>query len=135
MEMSDLYNIVAITTIGDNKGDYARLVSALRNIKNVGTRKAMAKAPTVFFKTPEASLMPWEAVYYEKEKIEAEKSVGRICGEMIIPYPPGIPALMPGEIISREVYEYLKLCLGEGVKINGASDAKLEKIWVIKDRH
>ena len=135
MEMSDLYNIVAITTIGDNKADYARLVIALKNIKGMGTRKAMSKAPVMFFKTPETSIMPWEAVYYEREKIEAEKSIGRICGEMIIPYPPGIPVLIPGEIISREVYEYLKLCLGEGVKINGASDAKLEKVWVIKTSH
>jgi lysine decarboxylase len=135
MEMSDLYNIVAITTIGDNKADYSRLVSAIKNIKKTGIPKAIEKASTVSVKSPEATLMPWEAVYYEKEKIEAEKSVGRICGEMIIPYPPGIPVLVPGEIISREVYEYLKLCLGEGIKINGASDAKLEKIWVIKDRH
>jgi arginine/lysine/ornithine decarboxylase len=111
------------------------LVIALKNIRGMGTRKAMSKAPVMFFKTPETSIMPWEAVYYEREKIEAEKSIGRICGEMIIPYPPGIPVLIPGEIISREVYEYLKLCLGEGVKINGASDAKLEKVWVIKTSH
>ena len=136
MEMADLYNIVAITTIGDYKADYERLVNALKSIAQVpGNVKLEAKASTAFFRSPESSLMPWEAIYCEKEQVEAKKSIGRTCGEMIIPYPPGIPVLMPGEIITREVYEYLKLCLGQGIKINGASDAKLEKVWVIKDRH
>lgn len=135
MEMADLYNIIAITTIGDYKTDYERLVNALKSIRVTGSGKAEAIAPTAFFRSPESSLMPWEALYCEKEQVEAEKSIGRMCGEMIIPYPPGIPVLMPGEIITREVYEYLRLCLGQGVKVNGASDAKLEKLWVIKTRH
>jgi arginine/lysine/ornithine decarboxylase len=51
---------------------------------------------------------------------------------MIIPYPPGIPVLMPGEVITEEAYEYLKLCVKQGIKINGALDVKLENICVIK---
>ena len=77
--------------------------------------------------------MPWEAVYYEKEQVDMGQSIGRICGEMIIPYPPGIPVLMPGETISREIYEYLKLCVEYGIKLNGISDSRLKKVWVLKN--
>jgi arginine/lysine/ornithine decarboxylase len=133
VEMSDLYNIVAITTIGNRPSDYQRFVSALREIAiNEGNRNAAEKATTIFRKSPELCIMPWEAVYCEKEQVLAEDSIGRICGEMIIPYPPGIPVLMPGEKITREACNYLKLCVEQGIKINGASDIKLEKICVIK---
>ena len=133
VEMADLYNIVAITTIGDCRADYERFVSALKSIAGaMGSGMAETKAPTVSLKPPELSIMPWEAIYCEKDQVEASNSIGRICGEMIIPYPPGIPVLMPGEVITREAYEYLKLCVQTGIKINGASDIRLEKICVIK---
>lgn len=133
VEMSDLYNIVAITTIGNCKADYERLVEALKSIASYAESvKEGTKEAAAFLKTPELSLMPWEAIYCGKEQVEASKAIGRICGEMIIPYPPGIPVLMPGEQITREAYEYLRHCVQQGIKINGASDAKLEKICVIK---
>jgi len=135
VEMSDLYNIVAITTIGDNKADYERLLNALKSIAlTAGSENTEVKVLEALLKPPELCIMPWEAVYCEKEQVEAKSSIGRTCAEMIIPYPPGIPVLMPGEVISREVYEYLKLCLKQGIKINGASDYSLEKIWVVKNK-
>jgi arginine/lysine/ornithine decarboxylase len=133
VEMADLYNIVALTTIGNHQVDYERLVAALKGIaKTQGSGAAGVKATSTFIKPPELSILPWEALYCEKEHVEASDSIGRICGEMVIPYPPGIPVLMPGEMISREAYEYLKLCVQQGIKINGAFDAKLETICVIK---
>lgn len=133
VEMSDLYNIVAITTIGNRPSDYQRFVSALKEIAvSEGNMKAAVKTTPIFRDTPELCKMPWEAVYCEKEQVIAEDSIGRICGEMIIPYPPGIPVLMPGERITKEAFNYLKLCVKQGIKINGASDVKLEKIYVLK---
>ncbi|MHB1392092.1 MAG: aminotransferase class I/II-fold pyridoxal phosphate-dependent enzyme [Clostridia bacterium] len=133
VEMADLYNIVALTTIGNHQVDYDRLVDALKDIaKTPGSGKTVVKSTADLLKLPELSILPWEAVYCEKEQVEASDGIGRVCGEMIIPYPPGIPVLMPGEVITREAYEYLKLCVQQGIKINGATDAKLEKIYVIK---
>ena len=133
VEMSDLYNIVLIATIGNSRADFERLVNALGEIAvTKGSRKTAVKTTTVFQKYPELCIMPWEAVYCEKEQVNAKDSVGRICGEMIIPYPPGIPVLMHGERITKEAYDYLKLCIKQGIKITGASDVKLEQICVIK---
>lgn len=135
VEMSDLYNIVAITTIGNSRDEYERLVKALREIAvSKGSKKTAFKAATVGQKSPELCIMPWEAVYCEKEHVEFKKSIGRICGEMIIPYPPGIPVLMPGERITAEAYAYLRACVEQGLKINGARDTKLEKIYVVKNK-
>jgi arginine/lysine/ornithine decarboxylase len=136
VEMADLYNIVALTTIGNRQRDYERLVDALRSIVSTqGSGKTRSKTTGAYPKPPELSILPWEAVYCEKEQVAAADSIGRVCGEMIIPYPPGIPVLMPGEMITREAYEYLKLCVQQGIKINGAADAKLENVWVVKIRH
>lgn len=132
VEMADLYNIVAIATVGDRQEDYEKLVSALKDLARVaGKRRLNMKASAAFVKPPELSILPWEAVYCRKEQVDADKSIGRVCGEMVIPYPPGIPVLMPGEVITEEALGYLKLCVDQGIKINGAADAKLEKISVI----
>lgn len=132
VEMSDLYNIVAITTIGNTKADYEKLVTALKQLAQSTEKGEVPGTTMVFKKTPELCIMPWEAVYYEKEQVPSKDSVGRICGEMIIPYPPGIPVLMPGERITEEAYEYLAACAAKGIKINGALDASLSSICVIK---
>lgn len=133
VEMSDLYNIVAIATIGNCKEDYERFVAALKKIAADGIKSPAGGSQVVSYKaSPELCMMPWEAVYREKEQINTGESAGRICGEMVIPYPPGIPVLMPGERITPENIEYLKLCVEKGIKINGASDPKLAKICVLK---
>lgn len=133
VEMSDLYNIVAIASIGNCREDYVRFVSALRKIAAEGIISPRGAKPLVSYKaSPELCMMPWEAVYCEKEQLNTGKSAGRICGEMVIPYPPGIPVLMPGERITQESIEYLKLCNEHGIKLNGASDPKLDKICVLK---
>jgi lysine decarboxylase len=133
VEMSDLYNIVAITTIGDEQEDYEKFVYALKDMtKEANISHSIETNPSTYDKIPKTALMPWEAVYREKETKNLKDSVGRICGEMIIPYPPGIPLIMPGEVITGEVLEYARLCVERGIKINGASDSKLRSIRVIK---
>lgn len=132
VEMADLYNIVAISTIGDHPQDYQRLVAALKEIAGTAGSRKQEIRTAAFNKPPELSMLPWEAVYWDKELVETDDSIGRVCGEMIIPYPPGIPVLMPGEIITAEAVEYLKLCVQQGIKLNGAADPKLGSISVIR---
>ena len=79
VEMSDLYNIVAITTIGDYRSDYEAFVNAVKKlVETAEKRKAKAMAPAVFFRPQEPSLMPWEAVYYEKEQVDMGQSLSLI---------------------------------------------------------
>ena len=137
VEMADLYNIVAIITLGDEKSDFIRLVDALEKISvqcnefrynHEKTNISYIKGGT----SPQISIMPWEAIHCKKEAISIEDSVGRICGEMVIPYPPGIPVLMPGEIIDEDTIAFIRSCKKADIKINGAADASMGRITVIR---
>jgi lysine decarboxylase len=136
VEMADLYNIVAICTVGDSPSSIQRLAEALKTIAQeaqVGRSNPMQERALVGFdKTPSIKLLPWEAVYQPKEEVPIEHCIGRVCGEMIVPYPPGIPLIMPGEIISKDMIDYALECRNKNIKINGTKDASLKYITVIK---
>jgi ornithine decarboxylase len=135
VEMADLYNIVAICTVGDNVENIKKLAEAINIIaqKHIqGPDYIEKRGIEVFRHTPIMKLLPWEAVYLPKEEVAIQKCIGKICGEMIIPYPPGIPIIMPGEIISKDIIDYALECRSKGIKINGTKDASLEYITVVK---
>jgi arginine/lysine/ornithine decarboxylase len=62
--------------------------------------------------------------------VAADQAVGRVAAEQITPYPPGIPAVVPGERINREVLDYLLSGLEAGMVLPDPADPKLEKIRV-----
>jgi arginine/lysine/ornithine decarboxylase len=59
-----------------------------------------------------------------------EDSLGEICGELICPYPPGIPVLIPGELVTQDSLSYLIHVRDQGMKISGAVDGELKSIMV-----
>lgn len=73
-----------------------------------------------------------EAFYREKEVVELKESVGKTCGSTIIPYPPGIPLIVPGELITDDIYEKIEFLWKNGVEIVGLLDYNREKIMVVK---
>lgn len=137
VEMSDLNNVVAITTVGDSEASYRIFVKGIEEIAKENLQKNVKENVikdfvNILLNTPEMALMPWEAIYCEKEDISFNESIGRISAEMIIPYPPGIPVILQGEIITKEIMQYCRHCLENGININGVKDSKLNSISVIK---
>jgi arginine/lysine/ornithine decarboxylase len=133
VEMSDLYNIVAICTVGDQAGNIKKLTEAIKSIASEhDSSNQMQRQAARAFDIPDMMLMPWEAVYHSKEVVPFESCLGRICGEMIVPYPPGIPIIMPGEVINKSIIDYALECQSKGIKLNGIKDASLKYISVIK---
>jgi lysine decarboxylase len=135
VEMADLFNIVAISTVGDSADHIKRLAKGIKTIAEhfKDCKPDCERQEIKTFKSiPDMKLLPWEAVYQAKEAIPIENSLGRICGEMIIPYPPGIPIIMPGEVINKDIIDYSLECRRKGIKINGTKDASLKYITVIK---
>ena len=84
--------------------------------------------------TPFVALSPRQAFYAEMETIPLEEALGRISGETITYYPPGIPCLGVGETITEEVLAYMKQKQRDGYVPNGARDRQLQTILVRKDR-
>ncbi|KAK3145487.1 hypothetical protein QOZ80_3BG0253430 [Eleusine coracana subsp. coracana] len=75
-------------------------------------------------------LTPREAFFTKKRRVNIEDSFNEICGELICPYPPGIPVLIPGEVVTHDSLSYLMNVKNQGIKISGSSDAELNSIMV-----
>ncbi|CAJ2679119.1 unnamed protein product [Trifolium pratense] len=76
------------------------------------------------------SLTPRDAFFASKRKVMVKESIGKVSGELICPYPPGIPVLIPGEVITERAVDYLLSVRSKGADISGASDPLLSSIVV-----
>lgn len=75
-------------------------------------------------------LSPRDAFFARKRKVCFEDSLGKICGELICPYPPGIPVVIPGEVITKRSLKYLLHVRNKGATISGAADHLLDSLIV-----
>ena len=82
---------------------------------------------------PEYVLSPREAYFGETKPIWWEDAVGRISGEMIAPYPPGIPVIYPGERMSQEVWDFLEEVRLRKGHLHGPADTELNTIQIIEE--
>jgi len=106
-EYADLCNIYFLISFHNTKEDISRLIKALSNFKQ---RISIQKSCLYYVldEIPKKALDPREAFNSKKEKVPLKASKGRICGGAIVPYPPGIPLVMPGEIIENDHIQILK---------------------------
>ncbi|SCX79895.1 aminotransferase class I/II-fold pyridoxal phosphate-dependent enzyme [Alkaliphilus peptidifermentans] len=131
MELSNLYGTLAITTIGNQKRDFDRLYKGIYEIgKGLKVIKS-EKTSYSSYSTPKVVYSPKEAFYSNKMTLPIDNSEGFISGEYIIPFPPGIPLVIPGEVISNEIIQNLKAMKEEGIEILGLKHNNCEYIDVI----
>ncbi len=102
-EFATLDHLIFLIGIGNSEKDFNSLSKVLKKIPSKKYPREI-KYPTI---RPRVSLSPLEASLKETKKIEIEKAKGKISAETITPYPPGIPLLVPGEIITQEISDYL----------------------------
>lgn len=133
VEMSDLYNILCIITFGDREADIQLLLEALQKLSQEHyNNQSITKVPIHLPEIPVLSLLPRTAFYAEVERIPLKKAAGRTIAEFIMVYPPGIPILMPGEIITEENIRYIDENVESGLPVLGPEDLTLEYVKVIK---
>lgn len=115
VEMSDTKNVVLITAPGDEQF-LDRLAAALFNCAN----DEYQKIPR-YFPLPKAekAMEIRSAVFLSQDKINILDSAGRIMAECLTPYPPGVPMLLPGEIISQKMVDLVYNIIAEGGNIQG----------------
>lgn len=129
VEMSDAYNIVALCSIGDGEDSFKRLYRALLECKSNDTNYEKTEFHFPIYKT---SMKMREAYYSKKTDVRIREAEGFISAEIAAPYPPGIPILLPGEVITREIIESIEFYKSKEVDINGLSDSKADYIKVIQ---
>ena len=131
IEFGDIGNILAYISVGDRWKDIERLVSALAEIK-----RRFSKDKTGMFDheyiNPKVVLTPKEAFYGETVSLPIEESAGRISCEFVMCYPPGIPIVAPGELITEEILAYIRYSKERGCFMTGTEDMDIERIKVIK---
>lgn len=131
IELSDLYNILAITSIGDRFIDLDNLIKSLEDIVS-RTKTKELKNITIITQQPEMVVLPREAFFKEKVTVPLEESIGKVSGEMVIAYPPGIPVICMGELITKEIVEYIKVLKDEKCELQGTADPHVNSIMVLK---
>ena len=77
-------------------------------------------------------LRPRQAFYAATEEIAFCQSSGRVSAEQISFYPPGIPVIIPGELVTKEILSYCQKMLALGLPVSGPRDGTLTKIQVVK---
>ncbi|MFY9217545.1 MAG: aminotransferase class I/II-fold pyridoxal phosphate-dependent enzyme [Tepidanaerobacteraceae bacterium] len=133
MELSDLYNVLALGTIADNEASMRTLVNAIKDIVQKYGSKNLIKITTELPDNQELVVSPRFAFYSEKRVVPLEEAEGEISAEMLMAYPPGIPIICPGERISKEVIEYAKTLKSEGCQMEGTFDPDARTIMVLAD--
>lgn len=131
IEFGDIGNILAYVSVGDRKRDVERLISALSEIRRRYQRERTEMFSQEYF-APKVVTTPQEAFYSEKEALPIKETVGRVCSEFVMCYPPGIPILAPGEQITQEIIEYIEYAKAKGASITGPEDLKIEHLNVLK---
>ncbi|TWI55837.1 aminotransferase class I/II-fold pyridoxal phosphate-dependent enzyme [Halalkalibacter nanhaiisediminis] len=135
VELSDLYNILCIVTIGDTQEKIDILIKALTELASKYAKEAGQEENTPVFvpDIPTLALSPRDAFYAETEVIPFNESSGRIIAEFIMVYPPGIPIFIPGEVITDDNLAYIQKNINAGLPVQGPEDETFKTLRVIKE--
>lgn len=135
VELSDMYNILCLVTPGDDEGSLGILIDALSKLSDAyhAVSKEIAELVVVIPEIPHLALTPRDAFYGETELVPFKESAGRIIAEFIYVYPPGIPILLPGEVISQENIDYIVDHLEVGLPVKGPEDRSVTYVKVIME--
>jgi len=130
--MADRDTIVAVVTVADDAPSLRRLTDALAD--SIERRRGAPRtlAPTAaWIVEPTAVVAPREAFFGRAETVAIADAVGRVSAELIAPYPPGVPVLAPGELVTERALGALLAARDDGVRIAYARSPRLETIDVL----
>ena len=132
-ELATQATIVFLVGLAERRKTLLRLAGDLEEVvKRIGTAGSIAPIvrPPATLRN-EMAVAPRAAFLGEAEEVGVEDAVGRVSCESIAGYPPGIPALLPGERISVETVAYLRELVASGARLHGASDPRFERVHVL----
>ena len=144
-ELPTLQHLTFIISLGNTQADIKQLVQAFTTITQKDSRSRLINPlhdlfqkwkadllfihPSSFIICP--SLSPRDAFFAPTETLPVEQTLDRISAELVCPYPPGIPALMPGELINPAAIEYIQQVFTLGGTLTGCSDPSFKTLKVV----
>jgi lysine decarboxylase len=132
--MSDHRRILATLSYADGEDTVQRLSKALHSWREAA--EEFEKPKPLDLPSPEeieleTVMLPRDAFFGHTEQVPAPQADGRIAAEQITPYPPGIPAVVPGERLNGAVIDYLRTGLAAGMNVPDPADPTLQTIRVV----
>ena len=125
-EMNDASNVVLIFTPFNKRSDFEKLFNALEKYSKM--KLSVYDFQVQLNHIPKLELLPWEANFRKIKSVYPREAEGMICGRAVIPYPPGVPVIMPGEIIDRDTIDIINYYMENKIHIIGI---EMGKIYVI----
>jgi len=132
VEMADRDTLVPIVAIADDEERLAAFAGTLAAV--IERHRAAPRHPVAtaaWTVEPQTVLAPREAFFARNETVPADAAAGRISAELVAPYPPGVPVLAPGELITSEALNALREVQADGGRIAYAADPALATLQVI----
>ena len=132
VEFGDLGNILAYVSVGDKTKNIERLISALDDIRRLykGKRSNLLESEYI---SPSVAMSPQTAFYAPKRSVPITESVGGVCAEFVMSYPPGIPILAPGERITRQIVEYIQYAKAKGCVLTGPETMDVSRLNILEE--
>lgn len=131
LEMSDYYYGLILTSLMNEEEDYEKLISAIEEIARTAPYEEI-NSVSIKMPTPNIVMNIAAAYYGKKELVDLEAAIGRVSAASVIPYPPGIPLIVPGEMITRELYDHIIMTMENGLEIVGLMGYNKDKIVVVE---
>lgn len=136
VELVDAQNVLFLITYADNTTDYdealARIDAVLNELKAHKKPSQKLMAAQAIPKTQ--SVLSLRDVFFQSKKtVPITEAAGKICGEQVSFYPPGIPVLLPGELITQEIVAYCQAQKALGLPVSGPADSSLKTLRIIEN--
>ncbi|MBN2280748.1 MAG: aminotransferase class V-fold PLP-dependent enzyme [Candidatus Marinimicrobia bacterium] len=120
IEKSTFNTITLLITIGTTRSKTNRLFLALESLSRKGKKsKSSLRDNDIKLVLSDLKYLPRHAFYCTGELMDIRDAEGKIATVMAVPYPPGIPILIPGQIITKDIIKYLTQLTEKGVEIHG----------------
>jgi lysine decarboxylase len=135
--LSDERRMLLIFTVGTDKSSTSQMLSALKDMSRWARDGASDKKgykgdlPHLRDLKAELAMTPAEAFFAPTERVPLSDAVGRIAAEMVSPYPPGIPRILPGELITQAQVTYTEISTDLGTFPYDPSDQELRTVRVV----
>jgi lysine decarboxylase len=133
VELADRDTVVATVTLADTAATVEPFVEAL--VSAVERHRGEPRRPQPpWWLSPgwaEAAVSPREAWFAPQETVDVARAAGRVSAEVVAPYPPGIPAVVPGEVLTADLLDALRAAAAAGVRLAHASDPQLRTVRVV----
>lgn len=136
VHLADHRRINAQLTHADDTATAGVLINALEDFASHAGD--LPPAPRVAVPSPaelrmEQSRLPRDAYFGPVEDVPVDEAAGRVAAEMVTPYPPGIPAVLPGERLTEPVLRYLSSGVAAGMQLPDATDPRLRTVRVVRE--